>query len=699
MPRGAPHLEGSLACPCGGGCPRCADPGHATRGAGRPLPAGLRARFETALAADLSRVRVHTDVAASTAASALGARAFTLGHDMVFRAGEYRPGTATGDWLLGHELAHVAQLRPGSASDGRERVESDARRSATAALLGLPAAPQRRHDGTRVHRFGAPEKVPDLTYISNQGGAGYLNQAVAYHNAWGIPSTRVSSLEEVVNHLAGGQGQVGRVRLVTHAAAIGPMLSLFRGQPRASLTAARLAAWTTSDVAGLSRDLGYPFGRLSAAKTTTILSHLRRRHRATLLPFGIQSAGSPSGALAELFQRATDLALLNRARTPQNAVHVAPLITATGTLLHEIRARVVTQGRITAAAALALQNAIGGAGFNPRFNPSVPHGRTLREANRAVAANFRATLARARLRLNATSWIDVRGCNLGSNRANLLALQRFFGRGATLPHVSAPDWAQQFLEFGYQSLANDAAIDRAFRNSSFATTLGRWSVITGIRREFQALRLFYSAALLRRQQANLARSARLGAGSPSSPLRRGPFPRIGLGVGPLVAPIIPLPPIPRTSSPADQVLIQMIIGAELGALSLSVPSLVAPRFPLGHSSSLGDPLEALIRAALGRLNLRSGEARYYFHSPHVLPWFRSSSFRLYYLRSLRELAFDRWLDSQWTTAPPNLRAIKRQAATGHDSRRIQAILPPGRGQARRMLFPPDPAYWAHIIRI
>jgi len=700
MTRGAQLRERAGACSCGGACPRCAGPGHLSLSGGRPLPAELRARFEAALAADLSRVRVHTESAATTAATALGARAFTLGHDMVFRAGEYRPGTATGDWLLGHELAHVAQLRPGRASDGSAGIESDARRSATAALLGLPAAPQRHHDGTRIHRFGAPEHVPNLTYISTQGSAGYLNQAVAYHNAWGIPSTRVSSLEEVVNHLAGGQGRVGRVRIVAHAAAIGPLLSLFRGQPRASLSAPRLAAWTTSDTAGLSHDLAYPFGRLNSARTTTILTHLRRNHRATLLPFGLQATGSPTGALAELFQRATDLALLNRARTPQNAVHVDPLITATGTILGDIRARVATQGRITAAATLTLQTAVGATGFIPQgFAPSAHQGRTLRAANRAVAGNFRASLARARLRLDANSWIDVRGCNLGSNRANLLALQRLFGRGAVLPHVSAPDWFQLFLQFGYQSLTNDAAIDAAFSRSGFAATLARWSVISGIRGEIQALRLFYAAALLRRQQANLARRALLSAGSPFGPSRRGPFPRLNLGIGPLIAPVIPLPTIPRTSSPADQALIQMIMSAELGSLNLNVPSLTAPRFPLALNSTLRDPLEALIREALRLLNLRTGEARYYFHSPHVLPALRGAGFRFYYLRSLRELAFDRWLDSQWTTAPPNLRAIKRQAATRADSRRIQALTPQGRGRLSRMLFPPDPAYWAHIIRI
>src|SRR5436305_946644 len=45
---------------------------------------------------------------------ALGARAFTIGHDIAFGTGEYRPGTAAGDVLIAHELAHTIQ------QEGRE---------------------------------------------------------------------------------------------------------------------------------------------------------------------------------------------------------------------------------------------------------------------------------------------------------------------------------------------------------------------------------------------------------------------------------------------------------------------------------------------------------------------------------------------------------------------------------------------------
>lgn len=60
-------------------------------------------------------VRIHDDDRAADAARALHARAFTVGRDIVFGAGEYRPHTRTGRRLLAHELTHVDQQTGGRA--------------------------------------------------------------------------------------------------------------------------------------------------------------------------------------------------------------------------------------------------------------------------------------------------------------------------------------------------------------------------------------------------------------------------------------------------------------------------------------------------------------------------------------------------------------------------------------------------------
>lgn len=76
---------------------------------GQPLPAATRAFFERRLSYDFGNVRVHADAEASAAATAINARAFTVGQDIVFGAREYAPETVAGRRLLAHELVHVIQ--------------------------------------------------------------------------------------------------------------------------------------------------------------------------------------------------------------------------------------------------------------------------------------------------------------------------------------------------------------------------------------------------------------------------------------------------------------------------------------------------------------------------------------------------------------------------------------------------------------
>src|SRR4051812_35266123 len=55
--------------------------------AGRPLDAATRAFMEPRFGKDLGAVRLHDDRHAHLASASLGARAFTVGDDIVFRGG------------------------------------------------------------------------------------------------------------------------------------------------------------------------------------------------------------------------------------------------------------------------------------------------------------------------------------------------------------------------------------------------------------------------------------------------------------------------------------------------------------------------------------------------------------------------------------------------------------------------------------
>ena len=114
---------------------------------GAPLPAHLQRQFELSTGADLSSVRVHTGAASAQAAQAVGARAYTVGQDIHFGAGNYQPDDPFGMHLLAHEVAHTVQQQGGAAtrqhklevSTPQDAAEVEADRAADAMVSGTPA--------------------------------------------------------------------------------------------------------------------------------------------------------------------------------------------------------------------------------------------------------------------------------------------------------------------------------------------------------------------------------------------------------------------------------------------------------------------------------------------------------------------------------------------------------------------------------
>jgi len=82
-------------------------------GGGSPLDKGVRSSMESAFGASFEDVRVHTDDRASKSAASVGANAYTVGSDVVFRSGQFNPSTPAGQRTLAHELAHVVQQSQG----------------------------------------------------------------------------------------------------------------------------------------------------------------------------------------------------------------------------------------------------------------------------------------------------------------------------------------------------------------------------------------------------------------------------------------------------------------------------------------------------------------------------------------------------------------------------------------------------------
>lgn len=81
----------------------------ALQGGGQPLAGSVRSSMESRFGHDFSRVHVHTDQTAAGLAASINARAFTLGPDVVFGAGQYAPQSEAGQRLIAHELTHSIQ--------------------------------------------------------------------------------------------------------------------------------------------------------------------------------------------------------------------------------------------------------------------------------------------------------------------------------------------------------------------------------------------------------------------------------------------------------------------------------------------------------------------------------------------------------------------------------------------------------------
>ncbi len=145
------HGRGSKEGP--GGASAAAEPAPPTRddpaailtrlGEGKPLDSEARRRMEAVFGEDFSGVRLHDDATAALLASDFDARAFTVGEHVAMGSSDLKPGTAVGDAVLAHELAHVMQQREGAPDAEKEDaagsgfLEHDADQAAASATAAL----------------------------------------------------------------------------------------------------------------------------------------------------------------------------------------------------------------------------------------------------------------------------------------------------------------------------------------------------------------------------------------------------------------------------------------------------------------------------------------------------------------------------------------------------------------------------------
>jgi len=176
-------------------------PALAGLGAGRPLDGTTRAFFERRFDHDFGRVRVHADARAARTAAGLGARAFTVGRDVVFGAGAWAPDTPLGQRLIAHELTHVVQQQR-AADGGAALIQRE--------LVSAGGYPNRfRNDEDEIRCFEGPAETCKWSPSSIDF------QATATHSGGGTP---IGTFVGLLDHIASrSPGSITELGLIGHA--------------------------------------------------------------------------------------------------------------------------------------------------------------------------------------------------------------------------------------------------------------------------------------------------------------------------------------------------------------------------------------------------------------------------------------------------------------------------------------------------
>ena len=102
------------------------------QGKGTTLSKSAKEPMENAFGYDFSPVRIHHNSQSDRLNRSLNAKAFTVGGDIFFRQGVYKPESSGGKQILAHELTHVIQQSGGKPQVMADRGSSSQQNSHTA---------------------------------------------------------------------------------------------------------------------------------------------------------------------------------------------------------------------------------------------------------------------------------------------------------------------------------------------------------------------------------------------------------------------------------------------------------------------------------------------------------------------------------------------------------------------------------------
>jgi hypothetical protein len=185
------------------------------RSGGSSMEPKLQAKMESAMGADFSGVKIHTDTQADWLSRSIQAKAFTTGSDVFFKQGAYDPNSRSGQKLLAHELTHVVQQTSAPEQISREIDEDTVQSLAELLNLGIEhvklvevptsdsvVAKTAFKDYPSTYGLSSSEK--DLTILHATLGVGTANSLIANSD----PMTVECSAKMILDVYGGGGGYV-----------------------------------------------------------------------------------------------------------------------------------------------------------------------------------------------------------------------------------------------------------------------------------------------------------------------------------------------------------------------------------------------------------------------------------------------------------------------------------------------------------
>lgn len=192
--------------------------GEVVSSPGQPLDQTARDFAELRFGRDFNRVRIHMGSRADYAARSIRARAFTLGHHIVFGVGQYAPNTAGGRWVLAHELTHVLQQNGDNRAHRIQRLGDPSQVPGGFACPVASSTP----GGVHVHVLfevgsatlspGGLAAIDNLVDDWHAAGAyqdlrldGYASAEGSDPLNWNLSCSRVMAVENALKHPSGGR--------------------------------------------------------------------------------------------------------------------------------------------------------------------------------------------------------------------------------------------------------------------------------------------------------------------------------------------------------------------------------------------------------------------------------------------------------------------------------------------------------------